>query len=90
MVRFFLYMNPIHRFSHIKYMFMKNATNQETEYPMMPALRVVFRNEDIVEEKNSQAGNARKQVEKIRARVEPTQLPQFDDYRIKARDHDPL
>lgn len=66
---------------------MKNATNQETEYPLM---RVVFRNEDVVEEKSSQAGNARKHAERVRARVEPTQLPQFDDYRIKAKDHDPL
>ena len=65
---------------------MKNTTIEETRYPV-PALRVAFRKETAVEKKNRRAGNAKKQAPAKEPKVD---LPLFDDYRRKARDHDPL
>ena len=69
---------------------MKNTTNQETSYPLMPSLRVAFKNEEIVEEKVSQAASSKKQGEKTKFEPSKKSLPQFDEYRRKAKDHDPL
>jgi hypothetical protein len=88
--RFFQYMQPVSTiFRFFKLHFMKNTTNQEPTYSLLPALRVAFKNEEIVEEKSSQPANPKKREKK---KVEPSKpnLPLFDDYRIKAKDHDPL
>jgi hypothetical protein len=69
---------------------MKNTTNQESSYAAMPSLRVAFKNDEIVEEKVSQASKSKKQGEKTKVPPSKTSLPLFDDYRRKAKDHDPL
>jgi len=71
-----------------KYMIMKNTTSQETSYPIVP-LRVAFRNEEIVEEKKTRRPRRSRRSE---SKVQPSKPtpPMFDDYRFKARDHDPL
>lgn len=56
----------------------------------MPSLRVAFKNEEIVEEKVSQPTSSQKQGEKTKVQPSKKVLPQFDDYRRKAKDHDPL
>jgi hypothetical protein len=64
---------------------MKNTTIEETRYPV-PALRVAFRKEAVVEKKNRRTGKKQAPVN-VQSKVD---LPLFDDYRRKARDHDPL
>jgi hypothetical protein len=68
---------------------MKNTTNQEPTYPLLPSLRVAFKNEEIVEEKVS-AGKSKRLSEKTKVQPSKKNTPQFNDYRIKAKDHDPL
>jgi len=86
---FFLLMNPVlHIFVFSNYFIMKN-TSQETSYPLLPSLRVAFKSEEVVEVK-SQKRKSRKQSEKIGAAQPVSNRPMFDDYRIKAKDHDPL
>lgn len=66
---------------------MKNTTIEETRYPV-PALRVAFRKEEGADKKTRRAGKSKKQVEEgVESKVN---LPLFNDYRIKAKDHDPL
>jgi hypothetical protein len=80
-------MKPISGFPNYKIHIMKNTTSQETGYPV-PTLRVAFRKEVMREVKGKRAGKSKKQVEEA---VQPkVDLPLFDDYRRKARDHDPL
>lgn len=69
---------------------MKNTTIQEPIYSLLPALRVAFKSEEVVEEKVSQAPQSKKGKEKKKVEPSKTNLPQFNDYRIKAKDHDPL
>jgi hypothetical protein len=69
---------------------MKNTTSQKTRYPVPATLRVAFRSVEIVEVKESKAGKSKKQAEQVKKSQAGKDLPQFDDYRIKARDHDPL
>jgi hypothetical protein len=69
---------------------MKNTTSHEPTYSLLPALRVAFKNEEVVEEKVSQPARSKKPNEKAKVQPSKKSLPQFDDYRIKARDHDPL
>ena len=89
--RFFLYMVPVSiLFRFFNYIFMKNTTNQEPGYPLLPALRVAFKNEEIVEEKNGKPASSKKRGEKVKVQPSKSDLPLFDDYRIKAKDHDPL
>ena len=65
---------------------MKNNTIEETRYPV-PALRVAFVKE-VAEKKTKRTGKSKKQADEvIESKVN---LPLFDDYRRKARDHDPL
>lgn len=89
--RFFLYMQPISQdfFRFYKLHIMKNTTSQETSYPVLPSLRVAFKNEEIVEEK-SEPVKSRKGTGKVKVQPSKSDLPLFDDYRIKAKDHDPL
>jgi hypothetical protein len=69
---------------------MKNTTVQETDYPVLPSLRVAFKNDDVVEEKTSVPVKSGKRTEKTKVQPSKPELPLFDDYRIKAKDHDPL
>jgi hypothetical protein len=88
--RFFQYMQPISlHFSFFNLHIMKNTTSQETSYPLMPSLRVAFKNDETVEEK-SMPVRRRKRTEKTKVQPSKSNLPLFDDYRIKAKDHDPL
>lgn len=63
---------------------MKNTSIEETRYPV-PALRVAFRKEEVAEKKTASAGKSKKPV--VESKVD---LPLFDEYRRKAKDHDPL
>ena len=86
-VRFFLLSSPVHIFSISQLHIMKNTTIEETRYPV-PALRVAFRKEEAAEKKARRAGHSKKQAPaKVESKVD---LPLFDDYRRKAKDHDPL
>lgn len=69
---------------------MKNTTNQEPTYSLVPSLRVAFKYEEVLEEKSSKAGKSKKPGEKAKVQPSKNVQPQFDDYRRKARDHDPL
>jgi hypothetical protein len=86
-VRFFLLHRPVQFFSNSQLHIMKNTTIEETRYPV-PALRVAFRKEEVAEKKTRRAGNSKKQAPaNDQSKVD---LPLFDDYRRKAKDHDPL
>jgi len=86
-VRFFLLNRPVQIFSNSQLHIMKNTTIEETRYPV-PALRIAFRKEEAVEKRTRRSGKSKKQVEEVAA--SKVDLPLFDDYRRKARDHDPL
>jgi hypothetical protein len=86
-VRFFLLNSPVRFFPISQLHIMKNTTIEETRYPV-PALRVAFRKEEAAEKKTRRAANSKKQAPvNVESKVD---LPLFDDYRRKARDHDPL
>lgn len=68
---------------------MKNTTIQESSYPL-PVLRVAFRNEEAADKKNSKPVKKKEKEEKPMTHKTINVQPQFNDYRIKARDHDPL
>lgn len=86
-VRFFLLNSPVQIFSYSQLHIMKNTIIEETRYPV-PALRVAFVKEEVAEKKTRRAAKSKKQVEEaVESKVN---LPLFDDYRRKARDHDPL
>lgn len=86
-VRFFLLNRPVQIFSISQLLVMKNTTIEETRYPV-PALRVAFVKEDFAEKRTRRAGKSKKEAP---AKVESkADLPLFDEYRIKAKDHDPL
>ena len=69
---------------------MKNTTNQEPTYPLLPALRVAFKSEEVAEEKASRATKPTKRAQKTNVEPSKSNLPLYDDYRRKAKDHDPL
>lgn len=59
-----------------------------------PSLRIAYRNEEVVESREAKSARKSKNVQPVTrpaAKVvvkEP--LPLFNDYRFKAKDHDPL
>lgn len=69
---------------------MKNTTGQETTYPVLPSLRVAFKHDEAIEEKAGQNGKSKKPGQKSKVQPSKKDSPQFNDYRIKAKDHDPL
>jgi hypothetical protein len=60
------------------------------------SLRIAYRNEEIVEKKAAKPARKNKHVQSAAEVVVKTEvvakepLPMFNDYRIKARDYDPL
>jgi hypothetical protein len=85
---FYVYGARLHISSLSKIHIMKNTTEQT--FPLIPSLRVAFKHDEIVEEKNSKPVNSRKRAVKTKVQPSKSNLPLFDDYRIKAKDHDPL
>lgn len=69
---------------------MKNTTSQEPRYTSLPSLRVAFKNEEIAEEKVSKKAGSKKTGEQSTVQTSKNDLPLYDDYRRKAKDHDPL
>ena len=74
---------------------MKNSTKQLKQLPApdeSSALRLVYKNEEVINETSNAAGkdkatNKAKGPNKLFVK-EP--LPLFNDYKFKAKDHDPL
>jgi len=68
---------------------MKNTSNQETAYSL-PSLRVVFKKARFQEAHDHISPAANGATEKQTTPAWPDHLPMFDDYKFKAKDHDPL
>jgi hypothetical protein len=74
---------------------MKNNGNNELRQLPAPhessSLRIIYKNEDVINGSKRKAGKAKAPKAKAPSKLfvkEP--LPLFNDYKFKAKDHDPL
>lgn len=75
---------------------MKNNSNKKLHQLPAPnessSLRMVYKNEDVINDVNTTAGKEKSayQTKAPNKLFVKEPLPLFNDYRFKARDHDPL
>ena len=69
-------------------MLMKHQTAEQTA--QLPSLRIAYKNQAIRRKRKKATEEQRTIESPTEAVVKKEPLPMFDDYRFKARDHDPL